>query len=96
MFSSSDISHFDLLLREKRLLDFTPAAGTAARLFMGWFLGPESSGRLVAEGAEPLCMDVPLAAGRHAVGVVARRPTVAGIVRGIPEGTERWRDAFGS
>ena len=70
-----------------------PAAG---KLFLNWFLGPENSRILVAQGAEPLNMGVPPGPGQTPIDQVkTRRPTVPEIVAGIPDMAERWRDAFG-
>ena len=68
----------------------------AAKLFMEWLLGVENSTLLVQQGAVPLNADVPAAADTPALSTIkTRRPTVAEIVKGIPEVTERWRDALG-
>ena len=69
----------------------------AAKLFLDWFLGEENSRILVAQGAEPLNTGVQPGAGQAPIDTVkTRRPTVDEIVKGIPEMTERWRDAFGN
>lgn len=85
------------------LLMVSPAAILAdaphpagAKLFMEWLLGPENSTLLVQQGAVPINRTVPNAADQPALATIAtKRPTVAEIVRGIPDVTERWRDALG-
>jgi iron(III) transport system substrate-binding protein len=68
----------------------------AAKLFMEWLLGPENSTLLVQQGAVPINQDVPHATDQPALAAInTRRPTVAEIVKGIPEVAERWRDALG-
>ncbi len=68
----------------------------AAKLFLDWFLGPENSRILVAQGAEPISTLVPPGPGQTPIDQVkTRRPTVDEIVKGIPVMAERWRDAFG-
>ncbi len=68
----------------------------AAKLFMEWLLGTENSTLLVQQGGVPLNADVPSATDTPALSSIkTRRPTVAEIVKGIPDVTERWRDALG-
>lgn len=68
----------------------------AAKLFMEWLLGPENSTLLVQQGAVPINRDVPNATDQPPLSTIAtRRPTIAEIVRGIPDVTERWRDILG-
>ena len=69
---------------------------SAAKLFMEWLLGPENSTLLVEQGAVRLNTDAANAADQPALADIrTRRPTVAEIVAGIPDVTERWRDALG-
>lgn len=68
----------------------------AAKLFLDWFLGPENSRLLVTQFAEPLNTAVPPAPGQKPIDEVKTlRPKLEAIVRGIPQVTEQWRDAFG-
>ena len=68
----------------------------AAKLFLEWFLGPEVSKLLVAQGAEPLNTSVSPGPGQTPLAdVKTRRPSLDEIVAGIPRVTELWRDAFG-
>lgn len=68
----------------------------AAKLFMEWLLGPENSTLLVEQGGVRLNTDAANAADQPALADIrTRRPTVAEIVAGIPDVTERWRDALG-
>jgi iron(III) transport system substrate-binding protein len=68
----------------------------AARLFMEWLLGPENSTLLVAQGGVPINAAVPNATDQPPLDrIVMKRPTVAEIVKGIPEVTDKWRDAMG-
>lgn len=68
----------------------------AAKLFLQWFLGPDCSKLLVAQGAEPISTEVPPGAGQKPIDQVkTKRPKLAEIVAGIPVAAEHWRDAFG-
>lgn len=68
----------------------------AAKLFMEWLIGPENSALLVQQGGVRLNTDAVNATDQPPLSdIVTKRPTVAEIVKGIPDVTERWRDALG-
>jgi len=68
----------------------------AAKLFMEWLLGPENSALLVQQGGVRLNTDAANATDQPALADIAtKRPTVEQIVKGIPDVTEKWRDALG-
>ena len=68
----------------------------AAKLFMEWLLGPENSSLLVQQGGVRLNTEAANATDQPALAaIVTKRPTVEQIVKGIPDVTERWRDALG-
>ncbi|MGI4800058.1 MAG: extracellular solute-binding protein [Janthinobacterium lividum] len=68
----------------------------AAKLFMEWLLGPENSALLVQQGGVRLNAEAANATDQPALAdIVTKRPTVEQIVKGIPDVTERWRDALG-
>ena len=68
----------------------------AAKLFMEWLLGPENSALLVQQGGVRLNTEAANATDQPALADIAtKRPTVEQIVKGIPDVTEKWRDALG-
>ena len=68
----------------------------AARLFMEWLLGPENSAILVEQGGVRLNTDAANATDQPPLAAIkTRRPTVREIVDGIPDVTDKWRDALG-
>ena len=63
---------------------------------MDWLLGPKNTALLAQQGAVRLNTEAANATDQPALAdIVTRRPTVEQIVKGIPEVTERWRDALG-
>jgi len=68
----------------------------AARLFLEFLLGTEHAEISVRDRAESLRPEVvPLAGARPFRDVKIVQPTVADVVKGIPEVIDQWRDTFG-
>jgi iron(III) transport system substrate-binding protein len=68
----------------------------AAKLFMEFLYSMETAGEDIEEFGIPLRNDVPLPAGyKKLADLKTIRPTIAEIIKGIPELTEKWRDTFG-
>jgi iron(III) transport system substrate-binding protein len=68
----------------------------AAKLFMEFLYSVETSQETVEEFGIPLRKDVPPAAGGKTLDEIKTiRPSIAEIIKGIPELTEKWRDTFG-
>lgn len=68
----------------------------AAKLFMEYLYSQETTTEDVAEYAVPLRRDAVLPAGYMKLEELKTiRPTIAEIIKGIPELTEKWRDTFG-
>ena len=68
----------------------------AAKLFIEFLYGPEAAAIGVDEYGTPLRNDVnPRPGVKKFSEMKLIAPTVAEIVKGIPEVTEQWRDLFG-
>lgn len=68
----------------------------AAKLFMEFLYSAETAGEDVEEFGVPLRRDTQLPADRiKLMDMKTIRPTIAEIIKGIPELTEKWRDTFG-
>ena len=68
----------------------------AAKLFMEFMYSLDTAGEDVEEFGLPLRPDAPLPAGYKKLDEMKTiRPTIAEIIKGIPELTEKWRDTFG-
>jgi len=66
----------------------------AARLFMDYLVGPDHAAVMAAAARVTVCA-TPVG-GALPAGAKILRPTVAQIVKGIPEVIEQWRDLFGN
>jgi iron(III) transport system substrate-binding protein len=68
----------------------------AAKLFMEFLYSQETAAEDIEEFGVPLRRDAPLPAGYKKLDDLKTiRPTIAEIIKGIPELTEKWRDTFG-
>jgi iron(III) transport system substrate-binding protein len=68
----------------------------AARLFMEFLYSQETAAEDIEEFGQPLRKDTVLPAGyKRLEDLKTIRPTIAEIIKGIPELTEKWRDTFG-
>ena len=68
----------------------------AAKLFMEFLYSAETAGEDIEEYGVPLRRDTILPAGYKKLDDLKTiRPTIAEIIKGIPELTEKWRDTFG-
>lgn len=68
----------------------------AAKLFMEFLYSQETGNEDIEEYGIPLRRDVALPPGRPKLeDLKTIRPTIAEIIKGIPELTEKWRDTFG-
>ncbi len=68
----------------------------AAKLFMEFLCSSETAAEDIEEFGTPLRRDVALPAGYKKLDDLKTiRPTIAEIIKGIPELTEKWRDTFG-
>jgi iron(III) transport system substrate-binding protein len=68
----------------------------AAKLFMEFMYSLDTAGEDVEEFGLPLRPDAPLPAGFKKIDEIKTiRPSIAEIIKGIPELTEKWRDTFG-
>jgi iron(III) transport system substrate-binding protein len=68
----------------------------AAKLFMEFLCSSETAAEDIEEFGTPLRRDVALPAGYKKLDdLTTIRPTIAEIIKGIPELTEKWRDTFG-
>ena len=68
----------------------------AAKLFMEFLYSSETAAEDIEEFGMPLRRDVALPAGYKKLDDLKTiRPTIAEIIKGIPELTEKWRDTFG-
>jgi iron(III) transport system substrate-binding protein len=68
----------------------------AAKLFMEFLYSAETAAEDLEEYGVPLRRDVIVPAGRKKLDELKTiRPTIAEIIKGIPELTEKWRDTFG-
>lgn len=68
----------------------------AAKLFMEYLYSQETTQEDVEEFAVPLRRDAALPTGyKRLEDFKTIRPTIAEIIKGIPELTEKWRDTFG-
>ena len=68
----------------------------AAKLFMEFMYSLDTAGEDVEEFGLPLRPDAPMPAGLKRIDEIKTiRPSIAEIIKGIPELTEKWRDTFG-
>ncbi len=68
----------------------------AAKLFMEFLYSSDTAGEDIEEFGIPLRRDTVLPAGFKKLDELKTiRPTIAEIIKGIPELTEKWRDTFG-
>jgi len=68
----------------------------AAKLFMEFLYSAETAAEDIEEYGVPLRRDTILPAGYKKLDDLKTiRPTIAEIIKGIPELTEKWRDTFG-
>jgi iron(III) transport system substrate-binding protein len=68
----------------------------AAKLFMEFLYSQETAAEDIEEFGQPLRKDTVLPAGyKRLEDLKTIRPTIAEIIKGIPELTEKWRDTFG-
>jgi iron(III) transport system substrate-binding protein len=68
----------------------------AAKLFMDFLMGPETSRVYVENFADPILPGIAPAAGAKSIADVKTiRPTIDEITTGIPEVIKQWRDTFG-
>lgn len=68
----------------------------AAKLFIEYLHGPEAAARTVEDFGLPLLPGIKVRDGMRSLAEVKTiRPTIPEIVKGIPDVTETWRDAFG-
>ena len=68
----------------------------AAKLFMEFLYSAENAAEDVEEFGLPLRRDAVVPAGYKKLDDLKTiRPTIAEIIKGIPELTEKWRDTFG-